>query len=152
MNHHPGQLKSINGIEYNIHNIPEGVILYPNWLDNINSEHPSILECISSEIVYTLNTDTQNKYICTYSNAFNISSTQGMPPIQLKDSYVYRAFYNWGQPGVFNIKDIHTQKKWSFIVDTKMLLILHDPTHRYVVGCPYSDQNRTVFSFSFKNI
>lgn len=153
MNRHAGYIKNINGIEYNITSIPEGVTLYPEWSDEIDCNSHS-LKCIQEEIIHTLETDTNTKLICTYANFFQITPTRGMPPIALKESYTVRAFYNCKHPGVFHIKHNTTQKKYTFTIDKNMLLVLYDPMHEYIVGCPYSsseETNRSVFSFSFKN-
>ena len=152
MNHHAGYIKNRNGIEYNIANIPENVVLYQDWSDEIE---PSVnaLQCLSEEIIHTLKEDYSSiNIVNSYSSFFEITPTKGMPPVQLKEPYTIRAFYNCKHKGLVHIKHVNTQKKYTFTVDKNMLLVLHDPKHEYIVGCPYSpmeEQNRTVFSFAF---
>jgi len=149
MNHHAGQVKNRNGIEYTIQSIPECLQLYQNWSEECPTDKHSI-GCIADEVRHTIETDYTTRVKCTASSVFTITPTQGMPPIQINQPYVYRAFYNCKHSGLFHIKHNTTQKKYTFTVDRNMLVVLHDPTHEYSVGCPYSNEDRTVFSFCFQ--
>ncbi len=140
MSTHVGLIKSFHGIDYNYHNIPNIITIYPSYIHNEESNfilsslqenlsQQNIINCISNELQYTIYSNLKiNVKLQSYS-INEISTIKGIFPT--KHSSPIICLINIGKSGPITFKNNKTNDKYTFTIDNGMMILIQDSSNHF---------------------
>jgi len=157
MTTHVGLIRSIHGIDYNYHNIPNIVTIYPSYIHNDEStvilsslqenlNQQNIINCITNELQNTIQSNFKIDVKLQSYSINQISTTKGIFPT--KHSSLFTCLINIGKSGPITLKNNKTNDKYTFTIDNGMMVLIQDNSNHFT----HNIQMDTSTSSSFLNI
>ncbi len=140
MTTHVGLIRSINGIDYNFHSIPNIVTIFPFYIYPEEANHilslltqntntQTIINCLSNEIIDSIYSTLHLKLQLTQYTINEISLSKGIFPTKHTSSFI--AILNIGKSGSITFKNNKTNEKYTFNIDNGMMILIQDSNNNF---------------------